>query len=187
MFLVAAVNKLRDVMQEDHAGRVRERIAEIHQACIDSIQRHDATGLEKAMRKLWQITDQAIRDSIDWRIQAESLESELLTYRPRLVDRPAAPRLRGHFYVYTAKFPWVCAAVAHREKFYHALLRQEQEYYIWDKKTLCGKASMFSVEDRFTSGGWPRRHELCRACVELLTQTPLERDLFLIVDRDRVL
>ena len=78
--------------------------------------------------------------------------------------------MAGYVYVFTAKFPWVCAAVELRQKVLVRVIGSEylQDHYVPDRKTICGKATSFPVTERFESGGWPRLHELCPECTKAL-------------------
>ncbi|MHC5543291.1 hypothetical protein ACYOEI_34140 [Singulisphaera rosea] len=154
-------------MTELHAKNVRAGILETSKLFDRAVAGGNWKIAEECMRGMIRMADNAIRESIGARHEADSLEAELTTYRPRRSDQPAAPRLQDYFYVFTARFPWVCASKAHRRELYIGP-GYTQEFWTHDKKTVCGKPVSFSVSERFESGGWPRMHELCSECVELL-------------------
>lgn len=161
-------------MTEFHAGNVQKSIND----CFDSFGRASAANdwgaAEKALLKLMQQASIVMRESVAIRIEADSLAAELLAYRPTRSDRPAAPLIDGYNYVFTGKQPWVCAAKELRKTVYiNAGAGYTQEYFIPERKTLCGRATSYPVSERFESGGWPRRHELCPDCTALLGKAGL--------------
>lgn len=169
-------------MKEDHAARVRLRIGEHHQSFFEAIRTNDSARARKEWLRLMAITDQAIRDSVAARIEADSLATELQAYRPTRDQEPAAPVLDGYVYVKTANFPWVCASVEVVEMVaipgLAAVMGYTQEHSTWEEKTVCGKKAFYPVIERFTSGGWPRLRELCPDCTRKLLAMPTQRQLF---------
>lgn len=160
-------------MTADHAARHQASVHEKSEAFDDAATRGDWKAAKALWLKLLFAMDVAVGESRAGRIEADALATELLTYRPTRHEKPPAPPLNGYVYVFTAKAPWVCAAVELR-----TILRivplsglpYFQDHYVPEKKTLCGKAATFPVMERFTSGGWPRLHELCPDCTAKLVQ-----------------
>lgn len=169
-------------MKEDHAARVRVRIGEHHESFFEAIRSNDSARARKEWLHLMRITDQAIRDSIAARIEADALATELKVYRQTRDDEPPAPVLDGYVYVHTANFPWVCASVEVVEMVVipgaAGVLGYRQEHSTWQEKTVCGKKAFYPVGERFTSGGWPRLRELCPECTRKLLAKPEQRELF---------
>lgn len=156
-------------MTKGHAQRTRESMAEHHAAFRAAIERGDKDAALKAWGHLARIADGVASESERSRIEADALAAELEMYRAVRSDRPAAPNLPDHEYVFTASFPWVCAAGVRREMVYiRAGAGYHQECQTPEKTTLCGKKTAFPVSERFTSGGWPRMHELCPDCLRKL-------------------
>lgn len=161
-------------MTEGHARRTRESMAEHHGAFHAAIERGDKDAALRAWRHLARIADSVVSESERARIEADALAAELEAYRPVRSDRPAAPVLPDHEYVFTASFPWVCAAGVRRATvFIQAGPGYCQECQTPEKATLCGKKTAFPVSERFTSGGWPRMHELCPDCLRKLDEMGL--------------
>lgn len=169
-------------MREDHATRVRIRISEHHNSFFEAIRTNDSARARKDWLALMRITDQAIRDSIAARIEADALATELKFYRPTRDDEPPAPVLDGYVYVFTAHQPWVCASVEVVEMVsipgLAAVLGYTQEHSTWEEKTVCGRKAFYPVSERFTSGGWPRLRELCPECTRKLLVMPQQSHLF---------
>jgi len=134
----------------------------------------------ETIRKLWlkmlHRIEIVIGESIASRAECDSLTAELSTYRPTKADRPAAPALDDYTWVTTGKAPWICAAKTLRQTIWISTLfggGYHQEHYTNDRKTLCGAAALYPVNERFTSGGWPRLHELCPDCTRGLVDLGL--------------
>jgi hypothetical protein len=114
-----------------------------------------------------------IREARSASVENDALSAELKVYRPTRTGRPAAPFLERHIYVFTARSPWVCAAVELRQTIQIPPIfggGYYQEHYVPEKKTVCGKTTSYPVSERFTSGGWPRLHELCPECTTALVK-----------------
>jgi hypothetical protein len=166
-------------MTELYAKNLRGRILEIATVFDSAKLSADFKTAHAAWLKLLTIADTAISEARGARIEAESLATELLTYRLTRLGEPAAPRLKDYAYVHTSNFPWVCAAKWRRKTIRLDVgfcSPQEQEFYVPEQKTVCGKSKTFEVRDRFGTGGWPRFHELCPDCVRGL----VERDLIAV-------
>ena len=160
-------------MTELHADNLSKRMCELGQQFDRCVESGDRTGLREAWRHLLHCTDTVIRESRGARIEADALAAELSLYRPTRLEKPVAPEIPGHVYVFTAR-AWVCAAVELHVKVQIAAVHGGgylQDHYVPEKKTLCGKATTYPVTERFTSGGWPRLHELCPECVRKLVET----------------
>lgn len=137
-------------------------------AALDS---GDQDGMAKAFRVVLFMVDGLIRERSRAESEVDALAAELLLYRPRRDQRPAAPLIAGYCYVSSGSAPWVCTAVERREVVsYHewSAIGLTQEHYVPERKTLCGAKTAFPISERFTSGGWPRVHELCPRCVVVL-------------------
>lgn len=164
-------------MSETRETRIRARISEIAKAFDLAKLAGDWNAAHKLQLNLYRLLDHEIREHLGARIEAESLAAELLVYRPTRSGRPPAPPLRGHAYVHTASFPWVCAAVERREVVSIAGIGwgdgYTQECYTPERKTICGKKTTFPVNEWFPSGGWPRLHELCPDCTGILAKSGL--------------
>lgn len=169
-------------MREDHAARVRVSIGEHHDSFFEALGKSDFARAKKEWLHLMRITDQAIRDSVAARIEADSLATELQVYRPTRDQEPVAPVLDGYVYVHTATLPWVCASVEIVEMVHvpgvAGVIGYTQEHSTWQEKTVCGKKAFYPVSERFPSGGWPRLREMCPDCTRLLLASPKQRELF---------
>jgi hypothetical protein len=156
---------------ELHADNLNRHLNELSSAFERAVEFGDRDAARSLWLKLLHGADTVIREARAARIEADALEAELLTYRPARSDRPPAPPLDGYAYVFTAKVPWVCAAVELRQLVYIPAIfggGYHQEHYAPERKTVCGKVVSFPVSERFTSGGWPRLHELCPDCTKSL-------------------
>lgn len=165
---------------DDRAKRKQQRLSEI----IGRYNQITAPPphVEKCFRELCCMMDQAIREEHRSALEADSLMVELSKYRPVRDDEPAAPVLDGYVYVHTATFPWVCASVEVVEFVSipgpAGVLGYRQEHSTWEEKTVCGKKAFYPVNERHTSGGWPRLRELCPECTRRLWAMPKQRELF---------
>jgi hypothetical protein len=156
---------------ELHADNLSRHLHELSLSFERAVESGDKAEARRRWLELIHGADTVIREARAARIEADALESELLTYRPARSDRPPAPPLAGYVYVFTAKVPWVCAAIEVRQLVYVPALfggGYEQEHYAPERKTVCGKVVAYPVSERFTSGGWPRLHELCPDCTRAL-------------------
>lgn len=160
-------------MTNDHKLRFQASINK-NAAFFDAAKStNDWPSANRAFLSMLHDLDIAIRIAVGARIEADALAAELLVYRPERSDRPAAPLLKDYVYVFTAKASWVCAAVELRKTIIvPAGLGggYPQDHFVPEKKTLCGKKVNHPVSERFTSGGWPRLHELCPECTVILGQ-----------------
>lgn len=167
-------------MTELHAENLRKSVSET----IAAFESAKAAGswdiAEKCLRALCFWADTAIGVSRRTAQEADALAAELQLYRPTRDQRPPAPLLPGYCYVESGQYAWACVAVEHRQVVVNTEWHYTQEHYAPDKKTLCGRKNHFPINERFESGGWPRLHELCPKCAEillargLLTATPGE-------------
>lgn len=158
-------------MRDDHAKRVRDRIVEIARSFDAARSDGDWEAAHGAWLELLFVADAAIGEARGARIEADSLATELESYRPTRSQRPAAPRMEEYAYVHTARFPWVCAAKVVRKSIHVDAgfgAGYVQEFWVPVRKTVCGKSVTFEVSERFGTGGWPRMHELCSDCARLL-------------------
>lgn len=158
-------------MTELHTDNLGRRLGECQESFDRATAANDWPAAERVLRELFRWTNHVVGEARAARIEADALATELQLYRPTRADLPPAPLLPGYCYVFTAKFPWVCAAVERREVVYIAPGvggGYYQTHYAPEKKTLCGKATTYPVSERFTSGGWPRLHELCPECTKRL-------------------
>lgn len=159
-------------MTEGHAERLALSLREYSEAFDRAEQASDWDAARKVWYALRRGTNTAISEARGARIEADALAAELLVYRPTRAEKPAAPLLPEYCYVFTANFPWVCAAKVRRDTVLIQGLAlcpaYAQEHYTPEKTTACGKKTSFPVSERFTSGGWPRLHELCPDCVRAL-------------------
>lgn len=152
--------------EETYVERIQRRLSEINSGPRD----------DRAWRELIFMVDSQVRERHRAEVENDALSAELQLYRPRRCDKPAAPLIAEHCYVFTAKQPFVCAAKEIRKVFQHEAWKAWgylQESYTPDQKTICGRQTNYPVSERFTSGGWPRLHELCPDCVKLLTDKGL--------------
>ena len=153
-------------MTHDHAERARKSITNDSKLFDRVCEAKDWEGAEKLWQRLLASANMAIREAVAASTEADALATELLVYRPVRTGLPAAPALDGFVYVFTAKTPWVCVAKNVRKRMaVNPEFNLWQEFYIHEQTTVCGKLVTFPVRERFTSGGWPRLHELCPECV----------------------
>lgn len=157
-------------MTQFHAGNLQDSIREAHEGFNQSVATGDWQSAERSWRTLSRLADTCIQEARNARIEVDALAAELLVYRPVRSGRPPAPQIAGYVYVFTAKFPWVCAAVELHKKVLVRGIGSDylQDHYVPERKTVCGKVTAFPVTERFESGGWPRMHELCPECTKEL-------------------
>lgn len=158
-------------MTELHATNLRDHIAQLNETFYAAVAAGDREQVETVWRRLLAATDGAIRCSRDARAEADALATELLLYRPTRHEQPPAPPLGDYCYVFTAKAPWVCAAVELRKVVTVQVglgCSYSQDHYVPERHTLCGRVVTYPVSERFTSGGWPRLRELCPDCTAQL-------------------
>lgn len=163
--------------RETRETRIRARLSEIAKAFDAAKNSDDWASAHKLQLELYRLLDHEIREHLGARIEAEALATELLVYRPTRGGKPPAPPLEGYAYVHTAKWPWVCVAVELRQVVaipgIGMTLGYTQEHYVPERKTICGKQTAYPVSERFPSGGWPRLHELCPDCTQILAKRGL--------------
>jgi hypothetical protein len=163
-------------MTELHADNLSNRLGEYVAAFDRAKQSGDWAAAEKLWRLVFVAIDTVIRESRGSRMEADALACELAVYRPTRAEQPPAPSIDGYVYVFTAKTPWVCAAVERREKVLVPTLIGPgylQDHYTSERDTVCKKKVTFPVHERFASGGWPRLRELCPECVKMLAERKL--------------
>lgn len=158
-----------------HADNLSASIRERTEAFEAAQRAGDWTTAWGLWLKMLHHADTVISESRAARIEAEAIATELQRFRPHRADIEPAPEVPGHVYVFTASVPWACVAVELRQVVTHQACHgaYQQEHYVPERKTVCGKKTAFPVNERFASGGWPRLCEVCPECFKALVAAHL--------------
>jgi hypothetical protein len=158
-------------MRELHATNLQRRMNEHFDLFQKAAAADHWPTARKAFLQLMSCASVVMSESKESRIEADALASELSVFRKTRLEEPAAPPLDNFDYVFVTKTPWVCVAKALRKTVVisvSAVQSYQQQHWTTDTKTECGKKVAYPVRERFSSGGWPRLHELCPECTGIL-------------------
>jgi hypothetical protein len=149
-------------------ARLESRLSEYSTSFWVGLERMSAKEMGDAFRHVTQMLSEQIAERHRVAIENDALATELSLYRPTRSQRSAAPKLPDYCYVTSGNSVWVCIAreIRHTSK----ISGIEQEHYMPDSTTVCGRKTGYPIHERFTSGGWPRRHELCVDCCKKLAE-----------------
>ena len=161
-------------MNNEIRGRLESRLTEYTMAFAVGLERMSAKEIGESFRHVTQMLSEQIAERHRVSIENDALAAELSLYRPTRAQKPAAPMLPNHCYVTGGNSVWVCIAreIKHTSK----IAGIDQEHYMPDSTTVCGRKTGYPIHERFTSGGWPRRHELCADCCKKLA----EQDIYFL-------